>query len=143
MAGKSSSAEAAWTGTGKDGIGALTTASRTLINVGYNAPMRFADASGTNPEEMIAGAHAACFNMALAFALNAAGYTAEDLRTTATVTIVKEDAGWRIDSSALDLTANIPGITESEFIEIAEKAKAGCPVSKVLNAEITLQAKLA
>jgi lipoyl-dependent peroxiredoxin len=143
MAGKSSSAEAAWTGTGKDGMGTLTTASRTLINVGYNAPMRFADASGTNPEEMIAAAHAACFNMALAFALNGAGYTAEDLRTTATITIEKEEVGWRIVSSALDLTANIPGIAESEFMEIAEKAKGGCPVSKVLNAEVSLKAKLA
>lgn len=143
MAGKTSSAQAAWAGGGKDGAGSLTTESKTLTNVGYTAGMRFADASGTNPEELIAAAHASCFTMALAFALSAAGHTADELRTDAVVTKVNENGGWRITRVDLELNGRVPGISNEEFRDFAEKAKANCPVSKVLNAEITLKMEFA
>jgi lipoyl-dependent peroxiredoxin len=139
MAGKTSSAQAAWAGSGKDGAGSLTTESKTLTNVGYTSAMRFADASGTNPEELIAAAHASCFTMALAFALSAAGHTADELRTDAVVTKVNENDGWRITRVDLELNGRVPEISNEEFRAFAEKAKANCPVSKVLNAEITLK----
>lgn len=139
MAQKSSSAQAAWVGGGKDGRGALTTQSKTLTNVPFTAGMRFADASGTNPEELIAAAHASCFTMALAFALSAAGHTADELQTDAVVTIVNEPGGWRIVSVALELNGSVPGISEQEFRNFAEDAKNNCPVSKALNVEINLK----
>jgi osmotically inducible protein OsmC len=138
MAGKTSSAQAAWVGGGKDGRGALTTQSNTITNLPFTAAMRFADASGTNPEELIAAAHASCFTMALAFALSAAGHTADELQTDAVVTIINENGGWRIASVALELNGRVPGISEQDFRDFAEGAKNNCPVSKVLKAEISL-----
>lgn len=139
MAGRTSSAQAAWAGGGKDGRGALTTQSNTINNAPFTAAMRFADASGTNPEELIAAAHASCFTMALASALSAAGHTADELQTDAVVTILNEDGGWRIASVDLELNGRVPGISDQEFRAFAEDAKKNCPVSKLLKAEITLK----
>lgn len=143
MANITRSANAVWTGGGKDGSGKLTTASGTMSETPYSAGMRFGDDPGTNPEELIAAAHAGCFNMALAFGLNGAGEKPEELRTRATVTIERENGGWRITSVLLELTGKVPGMSEEAFKEAAEGAKAGCPVSKALNADITLKATLA
>lgn len=142
MASITRSADAVWLGGGKDGSGNLTTASGALSQLAYSAGMRFADEAGTNPEELIAAAHAGCFNMALAFALNGAGHSPEELRTTAKVTIERENGGWRVIRSALELTGRVPGMSAEEFQKAAEGAKAGCPISKALNAEITLKATL-
>jgi osmotically inducible protein OsmC len=137
------SANAIWKGGGTDGGGSLTTASGALSNVAYSAGMRFSDAKGTNPEELIAAAHAGCFSMALAFALSAAGHPPEELRASARATIEKMDEGWRFVAIELDLVGRVPGISREEFLKHAEAAKAGCPVSNVLKAEITLKAELA
>jgi osmotically inducible protein OsmC len=136
-------ASAVWKGAGKDGQGALTTQSGTLSNTAYSFTTRFGDGKGTNPEELIAAAHAGCFSMALAFQLSGAGHPPEELQTRADLSITQEDGGWRITAVALDLKAKVPGIGRDEFMKLAEAAKAGCPVSKVLNAEITLKAELA
>lgn len=135
-------ATAVWQGSGKDGQGSLTTQSGTLTDVAYSAPKRFGDEKGTNPEELIAAAHAGCFSMALAFRLSGAGHAPERLRTKAEVSIMQEPAGWRITSVALTLTAKVPGLSRDDFLKLAEEAKAGCPVSRALNAEITLKAEL-
>ena len=138
-------ATAVWHGTGLEGSGTLTTPSGVLNDQPYSTKMRFQDEegrSGTNPEELIAAAHAGCFNMALSFQLANAGHTADTLRTHAVLTIEKEGEGWTIKSVALSLEAKVPGLSEDEFRQLAENAKAGCPVSKVLNADITLDAKL-
>ena len=137
------SANAVWTGTGTEGGGSLTTSSGALSNVAYSAGMRFSDAKGTNPEELIAAAHAGCFSMALAFALGAAGHPPEELRASARATIEKKDEGWRFVGIALEVVGRVPGISREDFVKHAEAAKAGCPVSNVLKTDITLKADLA
>jgi lipoyl-dependent peroxiredoxin len=136
------SASAAWQGSGKDGKGQLTTASGTLRQTPYSFHTRFEDGQGTNPEELIAAAHAGCFTMALAFKLQAAGHTAERLETEAKVTMEQEGGGWKIARVALSLRAKVPGVSAEAFRKLADDAKATCPVSRVLNAEISLDAKL-
>jgi len=135
-------ATAIWTGAGKDGQGTLTTQSNTLRETPYSFATRFGDRAGTNPEELIAAAHAGCFNMALAFRLAGAGHAPERLRTRADLSMTQDDAGWRIAAVTLNLSAKVPGLGREEFQKLADEAKATCPVSKVLNAEITLKAEL-
>ncbi len=135
-------ATAVWTGAGKDGRGTMTTQSGTLTGTPYSFATRFGDGKGTNPEELIAAAHAGCFSMALAFQLSGAGHPPERLTTKADLAIVQEGGGWRITTVALHLNAKVPGIARDEFMKLAEAAKANCPVSKVLNAEISLKAEL-
>jgi osmotically inducible protein OsmC len=135
-------ATAVWSGAGKDGRGTLTTQSATLKETPYSFTTRFGDGKGTNPEELIAAAHAGCFSMALAFGLSGAGHPPERLTTKADLAIAQEGAGWRITAVTLNLKAKVPGIARDEFLKAAEGAKANCPVSKVLNAEITLKAEL-
>ncbi len=139
-------ATAVWTGTGADGSGHLTTPSGALDAQPYSAYARFESEDGraaTNPEELIAAAHAGCFSMALAFQLANAGFPPEELRTRADLTMEKEEIGWTIKAIALHLEARVPGIEPARFEELAQKAKAGCPVSRLLNADITLDATLA
>jgi lipoyl-dependent peroxiredoxin len=136
-------AQAIWNGSGKDGQGRLGTESGVLADTQYSWKTRFADGKGTNPEELIAAAHAGCFSMALAFALAKNGHEAKEIRTAATLSFDQQGEGFAITAVHLDLTASIPGIEEAAFKKIAEDAKSGCPVSKVLNAQITLDAKLA
>jgi lipoyl-dependent peroxiredoxin len=131
-------ATAVWRGTGKDGNGQLTSDSGVLSNTPYSFKTRFESEKGTNPEELIAAAHAGCFTMALAFQLQQAGFTPTELTTESAVSIDKEGEGFRITRSALKLTAQVPGIERAKFEELARNAEKGCPVSKVLNAEITL-----
>jgi osmotically inducible protein OsmC len=135
-------ASAHWSGTGKEGKGALTTQSGTLSSTPYSFSRRFGDEKGTNPEELIAAAHAGCFTMALAFQLTGAGKPPESLDTKAEVSIEQVEGGFKISASALTLKAKVPGLSQDEFKKLAEAAKAGCPVSKVLNATITLNATL-
>jgi osmotically inducible protein OsmC len=135
-------ANAVWNGGGRDGTGKLTTASGVLSGSNYGFKSRFENGAGTNPEELIAAAHAGCFSMALAFALQGAGFTAEEIRTEAAVSIDPDGQGFKISKSALTLRARIPGIDEAKFQELAKGAEQNCPVSKVLNAEITLDAAL-
>jgi osmotically inducible protein OsmC len=143
MASIKRSADAVWKGGGPDGSGTLSTQSGTLSGTPYSAGMRFGEDKGTNPEELIAAAHAGCFSMALAFGLGGAGHKPEELRTSAVVTVEKEGAGWTVKSSALTLKARVPGISEADFNKAAEAAKAGCPISRVLaGATITLDAQL-
>jgi osmotically inducible protein OsmC len=136
-------AGAEWQGTGKEGKGTLSTQSGVLAGTAYGFNTRFGDVKGTNPEELIAAAHAGCFSMALAFALTGAGFTPAKIATSAAVTLEPEGAGFKISKSALKLEAKVPGITRDQFQKIAEGAKTGCPISKVLNAEITLDWSLA
>ena len=143
MASFKRSAESVWNGGGKDGKGTLKTQSGALSGIGYSAGMRFGEERGTNPEELVAAAHAGCFNMALAFGLSGAGHKPEELRTTAEVRIEQEGQGWTVKSVGLTLRGRVPGMSEEEFRKAAETAKAGCPISRLLNAEITLDAKLA
>ena len=135
-------AKAVWHGTGKAGTGALTSDSGVLSNTPYSFKTRFENEKGTNPEELIAAAHAGCFTMALAFQLQAAGFTPTELSTEAAVTLEPEGQGFRISRSALTLRASVPNIDAAKFAELAGNAEKGCPVSKVLKAEITLDAKL-
>ncbi|KZE11270.1 MULTISPECIES: OsmC family protein [Sphingomonas] len=133
------SASARYEGLGKDGKGHVSTQSGVLSDQQYGFNTRFEDGKGTNPEELIAAAHASCFTMALSFALAGAGFTDGTLETTAKVTLDKDGDGFKVSKSALTLTANVPGIDQAKFEEIAAGAKAGCPISKLLNAEITLE----
>ena len=135
-------ANAVWTGSGKEGAGKLSSTSGVLADTTYGFKSRFEDGPGTNPEELIAAAHAGCFSMALAFGLQAAGFTADEIRTEAAVTLDPDGAGFKISKSALTLRARFPGIDEAKFLELATGAEKNCPVSKLLNAEITLDAKL-
>jgi len=135
-------ANAVWSGSGRDGAGRLSSGSGVLSNTTYGFKSRFEDGSGTNPEELIAAAHAGCFSMALAFGLQGAGFTPDEIRTEAAVSLEPEGAGFKITRSALTLRARIPGIDEAKFRELAQAAEKNCPVSKVLNAEITLDAQL-
>ncbi len=133
---------AIWQGGLKDGKGELTTESGVLSNTKYGFQTRFEDAPGTNPEELIAAAHAGCFSMALSKILGEADLIPEKIDTKAHVTLDKTDDGFSITKIHLDLTAKVPGTDQAQFDELAQKAKVGCPVSKVLNAEITLDARL-
>jgi lipoyl-dependent peroxiredoxin len=133
-------ATAIWKGTGKEGNGTISTQSTVLENTQYSFNTRFAEGKGTNPEELIAAAHAGCFAMKLSFELNAAGFTADELNATATVSL-DPNIG-QVVKSAIELTAKIPEISEEKFKEIADKAKKECPISQLLNAEITLNAQL-
>ncbi|GJD47857.1 Peroxiredoxin OsmC [Methylobacterium crusticola] len=135
-------ATAVWQGSGKDGKGRLTTQSGVLSENPYGFNTRFENEPGTNPEELIAAAHAGCFTMALAFQLQGAGLTAREMRTEAVVTLEKDGDGFTITRSALTLSADIPGIDKAKFDELAGIAEKNCPVSKLLKAEITLAATL-
>jgi lipoyl-dependent peroxiredoxin len=136
-------ATAVWTGAGRDGRGTLTTQSATLKETPYSFTTRFGDGKGTNPEELIAAAHAGCFSMALAFKLSGAGHPPERIETKADLTMVQEGTAWRIAAVTLNLKAKVSGMTRDEFLKLADDAKATCPVSRVLNADITLKAELA
>ena len=133
------SASARYDGLGKDGQGKLSTQSGVLQDSAYGFGTRFGDEPGTNPEELLAAAHAGCFTMALSFALARAGFAAGTLETTAKVTLDKDGDGFAITRSVLTLTGRVDGIAEAEFRRIADEAKAGCPISKVLKAEISLE----
>ena len=132
------SGSATYEGFGKDGVGHVSTQSGVLSDQKYGFNTRFGDEPGTNPEELIAAAHASCFTMALSFALAREGFSAGTLETSAKVTLDKDGDGFSITRSDLTLTATIDGIDPGEFERIAADAKANCPVSKVLNAEISL-----
>ncbi len=136
-------AKAEWQGTGKEGKGTLSTQSGGLSATPYGFNTRFGEQKGTNPEELVAAAHAGCFSMALAFALTGAGFAPTRIATSAAVTIESDGPGFKISKSALKLEATVPNIDRAQFQKIAEGAKAGCPISKVLNAEITLDWTLA
>src|SRR6201996_1966417 len=133
-------ATAVWNGSGKDGNGNLTTQSTTLNKTQYSYKSRFEEGVGTNPEELLAAAHAGCFTMALAFGLQGAGITADSLETTATITLDVTGSAPTITSSHLVLKGKIPGITNEKFQELAKGAEQGCPISRVIKAEITLDA---
>ena len=133
---------AVWNGGLKDGKGTVSTDSGVLSNTPYSFSTRFEDGKGTNPEELIAAAHAGCFSMALSAQLGNAGMTAESIATTATVNLEKTDAGFTITAVHLDVKAKIPGADKGAFETAANNAKTGCPVSRVLNAAITMTATL-
>jgi osmotically inducible protein OsmC len=135
-------AKAVWRGTGRAGDGDLSTDSGVLDKTPYSFRTRFESEKGTNPEELIAAAHAGCFTMALAFQLQTAGYTPTELSTEAAVSLEAEGAGFGITRSALTLRAKVPNLDEATFNRLARDAELNCPVSKVLKAEITLDAKL-
>ena len=135
-------ASAHWAGGLKDGKGTVSTASGVLSNTQYSFATRFENGVGTNPEELIAAAHAGCFSMALSGQLGAAGMTAESIDTKAALTMEKTDAGFTITAIHLDVTVKIPGADQAKFDEAAQNAKKGCPVSRVLNTNITMDAKL-
>jgi lipoyl-dependent peroxiredoxin len=135
-------ASAVWQGGLKDGKGTISTESGVLENTQYSFSTRFEDGKGTNPEELIAAAHAGCFSMALSGQLGNAGMTAESINTTATVTLEKTDAGFTVTKVHLDVTARIPGAEQAAFETAANNAKAGCPISRLLKAEITMAAHL-
>ena len=138
----SKKASAVWKGGIKDGGGTISTETGVLNNAPYGFKSRFEDGKGTNPEELIAAAHAGCFSMALSLMLGNAGFTPDKIDTQAAVTLVSNAEGFQITESHLTVTAKIPGIDNAKFQEIAGQAKAGCPVSKVLNAKISMDAKL-
>jgi len=135
-------ASAIWQGDLKQGKGSLSTASGVLSNTQYSFSTRFENGIGTNPEELLAAAHAGCFAMALSGQLGAAGLTAERLDVTATVSLEKTDSGFAITESHLELKAKIPGADQAAFEKAAANAKAGCPVSKLFNTKITMNAAL-
>jgi osmotically inducible protein OsmC len=132
-------ASANWQGTGKDGKGTVTTQSTVLNSTPYSYKSRFEDGNGTNPEELIAAAHAGCFTMKLSFLISGAGFTPENLDTKATVTL----ENGAVTGSHLELKATVPGLDAAKFAELAEEARTNCPISKLLNTEITLEASLA
>ena len=135
-------ASAVWKGSLKDGKGEFSAPSGVFSHVPYSFRTRFESAPGTNPEELIAAAHASCFSMALSAQLGNANLTPGSINTTANLKLEKLDAGWAITAIHLDVTARVPGADDGAFQKAAESAKAGCPVSKVLNAKITMTAKL-
>ena len=135
-------ATAVWQGTGMEGNGTLSSDSGVLNNTQYSFSTRFADGIGTNPEELIAAAHAGCFTMALSFQLSNAGFVPEKLETKAVLNMDKLELGWTVIAIVLNLEASVPGIDNEKFMELANAAKAGCPVSRLLNTEITMNAKL-
>ena len=140
-------ATAVWHGSGVEGDGVLSTPSGVLSDTPYSSKARFVSKDGedtwTNPEELIAAAHAGCFSMALSYQLSGAGFVPDEIHTDAHLTMEKEDAGWAIKSIKLDVKATVPGIGEQEFQQLALNAKQGCPVSKALAAiQISMEAKL-
>ena len=135
-------ASAVWSGALKDGKGSISTQGGVLSNTPYSFSTRFENAKGTNPEELIAAAHAGCFTMALSAQLGTMNLTPQTLRTTATLTFEKLDAGWTISKIHLDVAGRVPGISPEAFQSAAQSAKTNCPVSRVLRAEITLNASL-
>lgn len=135
-------ASAVWKGSLKDGKGEFSAPSGVFSHVPYSFKTRFESAPGTNPEELIAAAHAACFSMALSAQLGNANLTPDSINTSANLKMEKLDSGWAITAIHLDVSARILGADDSSFQKAAESAKAGCPVSKVLNAKITMSAKL-
>ena len=135
-------AKAVWRGTGREGDGDLTSDSGVLSETPYSFKTRFENAKGTNPEELLAAAHAGCFTMALAFQLQGAGYTPTELSTEAAVSLDPDGEGFKITKSALTLRADVPGLDEETFKKLASAAEKNCPLSKVINAEITLDAAL-
>lgn len=136
-------ASALWHGTGRDGNGTLTTQSGVLAASPYSFHTRFEDGKGTNPEELVAAAHAGCFTMALAFTLQRAGLTPTELKTDCAVTLEQDPAGFKITRSALTLAAQVPGIGREKFAELAASAKANCPISRLMTADVTLDWTLA
>ena len=135
-------ASALWKGGLKDGKGAISTDSGVLKDTQYSFGTRFENGIGTNPEELIAAAHAGCFSMAFSAELGKAGITPEAIHTKATVTLDKTDAGFSITESHLVVTAKVPGADQAKVLEIANAAKAGCPISRVLNAKVTMDATI-
>lgn len=133
-------ATAVWKGTGKEGTGTLATQSTALQDVQYSYNSRFEEGVGTNPEELVAAAHAGCFSMKLSFVLNAAGFTADEINTRCTITL--DPAAGAITGSHLVVSATIPGISKEQFDTAVEEAKTNCPISKLLNANITHEATL-
>lgn len=136
------SARATYDGFGKEGKGTVSTQSGVLSDNPYDFGTRFEDGPGTNPEELIAAAHASCFTMALSFGLARAGFSEGQLETRAAVKLDRDGEGFKVSRSDLTLEARVPGIEDSRFAEIAAEAKANCPISKLLNAEITLEHRL-
>lgn len=135
-------ASAHWSGGLKDGRGTLSSPSGVLQNTPYSFATRFESQPGTNPEELIAAAHAGCFSMALSAQLGNAGMTAQSIDTTATVTLEKQDAGFAVTSSHLQVKVKIPGADKAKFDAAAKNAKEGCPISRLLSAKITMDAQL-
>lgn len=135
-------ASAVWRGGLKDGKGSISTESGVLRETQYSFSTRFENGVGTNPEELIAAAHAGCFAMAFASELGKAGITPESISARATVTLEKNDAGWTVTASHLDVTAKIPGADKAQVLGIANVAKLGCPISRLLKANVTMDAKL-
>jgi osmotically inducible protein OsmC len=135
-------ASAIWQGDLKSGKGSISTESGVLKASQYSFGTRFESGVGTNPEELIAAAHAGCFSMAFSAELGKAGFTPAAIHTTATITMEKTDAGFTVTESHLDMTATIPGIDQAKFEAIANGAKAGCPISRLLHAKVSLNAKL-
>jgi osmotically inducible protein OsmC len=133
---------AVWRGGLKDGKGEVSTGSGAVKSLPYSFSTRFEDQQGTNPEELIGAAHAGCFSMALSGQLGGMGMTAESIQTTATVTMEKLEAGWTVTAVHLDVAAKIPGADAGAFQKAAQNAKAGCPISRLLNTTITMEAKL-
>ena len=133
-------ATANWKGSGKEGKGTNTTQSGILSNTQYSYKSRFEEGTGTNPEELVAAAHAGCFSMKLSFVLNAAGFTPDNIDTKCTIDF--DAAAGTIVGSHLEVKASVPGIDAAKFEECAAEAKANCPISKLLNAKITLDASL-
>lgn len=133
---------AEWRGNLRDGKGTVSTESGVLENAAYSFGTRFENGKGTNPEELIGAAHAGCFSMALSAQLGSAGMTPESIRTTAAVKLEKVDGGFAVTGVHLTVTAKIPGADRARFEEAAQNAKAGCPISKLLNAAITMEATL-
>jgi osmotically inducible protein OsmC len=136
------SASAHWEGSLKEGKGTISTESGVLKDNPYGFNTRFENEPGTNPEELVGAAHAGCYSMAFSMLLGQEDFTPDSIDTQAVVTLDKQDDGFAVTKVHLDMRARIPGIDQSKFEEIADKAKAGCPISKLLNAEITLDAKL-
>lgn len=136
------SASAVWKGGLQDGRGSVSTASGVLSNTPYTFKMRFETEKGTNPEELVAAAHAACFSMALSLFLGQAGMTADSIETTATVSLDQVAGGFAVTSSHLHTTVTIPNADQAAFDKAVETAKSGCPISKLLNAKITMEARL-
>lgn len=139
-------AQAVWRGAGKDGKGTITSGSGALKDQPYSTLTRFEDESGragTNPDELIAAAHASCFTMALAYQLSGAGHAPDELSTEAVLDMQKGDTGWSITGSHLTVKGTVPGVSKDQFMELANKAKEGCPVSRALSVPITLDAQLA
>jgi osmotically inducible protein OsmC len=135
-------ASAVWAGGLKEGKGTISTESGVLSNAPYSFRTRFEEEKGTNPEELVGAAHASCFSMALSNILGQAGMTPEKIETEATVTLEKVADGFAVTASHLEVKVTIPGADQAAFMEAAEKAKAGCPISKLLNAKITMNAEL-